>query len=671
VIIPQIDYTAKDFSALKSELTKVIKQSIPDWSGDSESDFGVALVNAFSYMGDLMSYYIDRAANEANIQTTTQLSNLINFAETYGYSPSGPVPSSVYATLINNTGSLISLPIGTQIKVTPSSGPYSTIYFELASALSDIADGSNSGPVIFNQVLTSNTSTSSGLDTNYYPLPVTLGTSDGYAYQELEIPETGVVDGSVVVWVGQSAGLTKWNYVDSLIDYGFTDKIYTTKIKNDGTTVILFGDGINGAVPNNGDPISATYQTSYGSYGNLSNTDMLTAVVSYVPGRSSVPSGLTVNPSSNSATDGADMEDMSQLRVNIQSAMQTRNRAVTLDDYPSLAVLVPGVARASATSSVYTIVNLYIQPYSNGTPTPGRTTTGAIDPLKFPALVNAVQNYVGTRCPINTTLTINPPTYVPIFISANLVVSDNYKALDAKVNVASRLLNQDTGLFSYNGYGFGDDIYQADIYRTLMNTPGVNNVTFNYLCSRTQYTINTQTPSGTTNITLSTSTPHGFSVGDSVVISGVTPDGYNGTFTTQTGTTSSTLVVNINSNPGAITVGGLVYKAPSGNSNLNVINTQTPTYANPNITLSTAGNHGLSIGDSVTISGVTPSGYNGTWTAQTGTNGSTLVVNIGSNPGAITVAGTVYKTTSDITINTNEIPYLTRDRLVLTTTGGI
>ena len=590
MIIPQIDYTAKDFSALKSELTKVIKQSIPDWAGDSESDFGVALVNAFSYMGDLMSYYIDRAANEANIQTTTQLSNLINFAETYGYSPSGPIPSSVYATVYNATGSLISLPIGTQIKVTPSSGPYSTVYFELASTSPNIADGSNTGPVIFNQVLTSNTANSSGLDTNYYPLPVTLGTSDGYAYQELEITETGVVDGSVVVWVGQSAALTKWNYVDSLIDYGFSDKVYTTKIKEDGTTVILFGDGINGAVPNDGDPISATYQTSYGSYGNLSNTDMLTAVISYVPGYNSVPSGLTVNPSSNSATNGADMEDLSQLRVNIQSAMQTRNRAVTLDDYTSLAVIVPGVARASATSSVYTMVNLYIQPYSDGTSTPGMTTTGAADPLKFPALINAVQNYVGARCPINTTLTINPPTYVPIFISANLVVSDNYKALDAKVNVASRLLNKDTGLFSYNGYGFGDDIYQADIYRALMGTPGVNNVTFNYLCRRTQYTINTQTPTySSPNITLSTSTPHGLSVGDSVVISGVTPNGYNGTWTTQTGTTNGTLVVNIGSNPGAITVGGLVHKAPSGTSDITISTNEIPYLTSDKLVLTTTG----------------------------------------------------------------------------------
>jgi hypothetical protein len=71
-----------------------------------------------------------------------------------------------------------------------------------------------------------------------------------------------------------------------------------------------------------------------------------------------------------------------------------------------------------------------------------------------------------------------------------------------------------------------------------------------------------------------------------------------------------------------------------------IINTQTPT-GTTNITITTAANHNISVGDEVTISGIVPLAYNGKWTAQTGTTGSTLVVNIGSNPGAITDAGVV------------------------------
>jgi len=68
------------------------------------------------------------------------------------------------------------------------------------------------------------------------------------------------------------------------------------------------------------------------------------------------------------------------------------------------------------------------------------------------------------------------------------------------------------------------------------------------------------------------------------------------------------------------------------------IGAQIPSYSAPNITLTTATPHGISPNEYVLISNVSPSGYNGFWRAQAGTTGTTLVVNIGSNPGTITNA---------------------------------
>lgn len=85
---------------------------------------------------------------------------------------------------------------------------------------------------------------------------------------------------------------------------------------------------------------------------------------------------------------------------------------------------------------------------------------------------------------------------------------------------------------------------------------------------------------------------------------------------------------------------GAEYSSFAIDLNKKVTISGTPT-GSTNITITTSSAHGISVGDTVVISGTTPVGYNGTWTAQTGTTASTLVVNIGSNPGAITVAGTV------------------------------
>ncbi len=59
------------------------------------------------------------------------------------------------------------------------------------------------------------------------------------------------------------------------------------------------------------------------------------------------------------------------------------------------------------------------------------------------------------------------------------------------------------------------------------------------------------------------------------------------------------------------------------------------------VTATTTTNHGVGVGDDFTIAGVTPAGYNGTFTAIAGTATDTLKYNLASDPGAETVLGTL------------------------------
>lgn len=58
--------------------------------------------------------------------------------------------------------------------------------------------------------------------------------------------------------------------------------------------------------------------------------------------------------------------------------------------------------------------------------------------------------------------------------------------------------------------------------------------------------------------TYTTSAAHGIPVGSTVTITGVLPAGYNGNFTTIAGTTGSTIVVAMPTNPGTYASGGAV-----------------------------------------------------------------------------------------------------------------
>lgn len=64
-------------------------------------------------------------------------------------------------------------------------------------------------------------------------------------------------------------------------------------------------------------------------------------------------------------------------------------------------------------------------------------------------------------------------------------------------------------------------------------------------------------------------------------------------------------------------------------------------YAGGLITATTTTAHGVAVGQYFTIAGMTPAGYNGTFLAQVGTAGSTLVYAVASDPGAETVLGTL------------------------------
>jgi hypothetical protein len=63
-----------------------------------------------------------------------------------------------------------------------------------------------------------------------------------------------------------------------------------------------------------------------------------------------------------------------------------------------------------------------------------------------------------------------------------------------------------------------------------------------------------------TNVaTLTTSAAHGLAVGARIRVAGVTPSGYNGIYTTTTGTTGSTVKYAKTSDPGAFSAAGLLY----------------------------------------------------------------------------------------------------------------
>ena len=100
-----IDYTSRDYYSIREELIKRVQDRTGNaWKGTDPNDFGLALVESFAYMGDMVNYYIDRIANESYILTATQRETLLNLAKTYGYTPASYSSALASLTITNRNG---------------------------------------------------------------------------------------------------------------------------------------------------------------------------------------------------------------------------------------------------------------------------------------------------------------------------------------------------------------------------------------------------------------------------------------------------------------------------------------------------------------------------------------------------------------------------------------
>jgi len=85
-----IDYTSRDFSSIRDQLTQVAERFYPDTFQDfSEASFGAMMLDAVAYVGDQVSFYLDYNVNETFLDTSYQRDNVIRHGRILGYKSSG------------------------------------------------------------------------------------------------------------------------------------------------------------------------------------------------------------------------------------------------------------------------------------------------------------------------------------------------------------------------------------------------------------------------------------------------------------------------------------------------------------------------------------------------------------------------------------------------------
>lgn len=498
--IPQVDYTSRDYDSIRQDIINLIPEYAPEWTNRDPADFGMTILESFAYIGDLLNYYIDRAANESFITTASQRESVLQLARLLSYRPTDTTASTVTLTFKNSTASPIVVPALTQVSTTSViSGNTTRVVFETNSAVTVPAkvgavDGSATVAATQGETIASEL----------------IGTSNGRANQVYQLSQTPVINGSTDLLVGGVA----YTEVPYIIDYQGYDPVFTTLTNASGTTFVVFGDGVSGRIPPNNAQIFATYRVGGGSIGNVAANTIKVIETNAVAGLS-VLNQTVSGTDDGSASGGADSESTDSIRINAPLSIRSLNRAVSLSDYSSLALQVSGVAKAVSIADVYTSVTLFAAPYGDrGVEIDGVTPTPV-----FNTLATAINTYLVDKIPANTTVTVQPPSYVPVNISASITCLPQYKQTTVETAVES-ILNE---LLDFDNVIFADRITLQDVIGVISSIPGVAYSRVTKLVRDDQdvtFTINNKALTSQV-ATLTTTATHSLLVGDTVQVIGV------------------------------------------------------------------------------------------------------------------------------------------------------
>lgn len=506
--VPQVDYTSRDYTAIREDLLNLIPVYAPNWTNRDPSDFGITMVELFSYMGDLLSFYIDRAANEGFLATASQRESILQIAGMLNYIPTASSPARVELTFTNTSASAATIPVGTQIATTTTVNGVSTqIIFETDS---EVVVPAKVGAVNGANVVEATQ--------GYTIANEAVGISNGAPNQTFRLAQEPVIRDSIKVFVN---GI-EYSYSPYLIDNTIYDPVFTTISDSEGYTYIRFGDGVGGRIPPTSGAITCTYRVGAGKAGNVPAGKLNFFLTNPVAGVSVV--------NQDEATGGADEESTDSIRTNAPLALRALNRAVSLKDYANLAIQVPGVAKAVADSEIFTSVNLYIAPFGESGLSGGGTSN------VFDDLAAKVTEFFMDKTSPNVSLTVLPPTYVNVDLEITINLLPQYRQ-DLVTNQALAAVRE---LFSLDNTFFADRVPLQFILGALNSVPGIDYSVVTLLRrADDQQIFNVSAWDRTSNIvTLTTSATHNITVGQTVSVSGVNT-AVNGTHVvTSVGSTS-------------------------------------------------------------------------------------------------------------------------------------
>lgn len=447
-----IDYMARDAGSFLQSMRALIPEKLPEWTEhESEADFGNVLLELFAHLGDILSYYQDRVANESFLGTAQERRSVIQHLRLIGYTLSTAAPASATLT--------VSIPAGVTEIITIRRGDAfaskgqrdkPSVRFEYTREL----------PLTIDPVANRQSPVGIPVEEGRLIKEEILGTSPGTANQRYTLTHAKLIlrslgqgqtvnrDIILITELGQVRD--EWTLQESLAFSREGQKDFAIEVDEEDRATVMFGDGVLGAIPAPGSIIKASYRVGGGSQGNVTPNTIQTIID--VPDLARLGAQVT-NPGP--ATGGAERESIEHAVSHAPQVFRSRKRAVTAQDYEALALDFKGVGKVLAEGTSWNVVTLYVAPAGGG---------HVSDVLKANLLA-----YFEDKRPISTIIEIEDVDYVPIYVTAQVGVKSYYNGDDVKEQVQQAV----SKLLAFENVDFQQTVYLSKFYEAIEAIDGV------------------------------------------------------------------------------------------------------------------------------------------------------------------------------------------------------
>lgn len=445
---PWVGYLDRSHLQIKDSILKRLGETNPEITDHSESNILVVLISIFSGVSEMLNYYIDNMAREAFITTARRYSSAVKHTRLIDYRIKAGIPSStdLHIILYDELNQPMTIP--SYLEITAGKEfytPNNTVFISTQDVVVNPGDNLIIIPI----------------EQKQYVEDRIIGSTSANVNSIYEVG-TNYVNDSMLLKIGGQV----WNRVDTLGRSGPDDHNYIVEITADRKAVIKFGDDINGKVPEPGLEILASYYITEGEEGNVDANTITTTNYQFdleTLGAGRAKNIRITNPTA--STGGTNYESLDRIKRSAPLSLRTLDRAVTRQDYVDIAMLAPGVDKATVHFDCGKFVDIYISPNGGGLPSS--------------TLLSNTKDYIEKRKMITTEIQVKPAGESFIVLAMEVWAKFRMDTIQTTQDILTALEDR----YGYESSNVNRSIRKSDIIALIDNLPKVDylNLTKLYL----------------------------------------------------------------------------------------------------------------------------------------------------------------------------------------------